>query len=103
MSTDFESYEFNTTVFVVKIWLEEFHGDNDRRWRGHITHVTSGKTQYIAGLLDIVSFIIPYLMKMQARVNWLWRVTVFIPPWKKRSRLEEPRQISDENKHRSTS
>jgi hypothetical protein len=103
MPTNFESYELNTTVFVVKIWLEEFHGDNDRKWRGYITHVTSGKKQYIDGFLEIVSFIIPYLLKMRAKVNWLWRVAKFILPRKRRNKLQQSKQLSDENKHRSTS
>lgn len=74
MTTDHESYEFNTHVFVVKIWLEEFHHEGKGTWRGYITHVSSGNRKYIDGFLDVISFIIPYLVDMKAKISWMWKV-----------------------------
>ena len=49
-----DSFESVTHSFVVRIWLEE---DDRATWRGHITHVHSGKRQYVERLGDIVDFI----------------------------------------------
>jgi hypothetical protein len=49
-----DSFESVTHSFVVRIWLEE---DDRASWRGHITHVHSGKRQYVERLGDIVDFI----------------------------------------------
>ena len=56
---DKELYEFNTHAFVIKIWLED-----DWRWRGHITHVPSGKRSHIQALEEIDNFIFPFLARM---------------------------------------
>lgn len=102
MPTNFESYEFNTTLFVVKIWLEEIHDDHKGKWRGYITHVTSGERQYIEGLLGILFFIIPYLIKMRAKISWFWRIGDFIIHQKK-SKLKHSESLSEEESYRSTS
>lgn len=103
MPKKFEAYEFNTHVFVVKIWLEEFHNDDQGVWRGHITHVPSGERQYIDGFLDLISFIIPYLTKMKARINWLWRFGELIKHQQRRNKLNHSRPLSEETEHRSDS
>jgi|GEM_PF-2077907 hypothetical protein len=101
MPTDLESYEFNTHVFVVKIWLEELQSEHKGIWRGYITHVTSGERRYINGFLDVVSFIIPYLIKMRAKINWFWRFGEFIRRKKKRNNLNDSEQLSKENDYRA--
>jgi hypothetical protein len=51
--------------FIVKIWLEETAEEADRAlWRGHITHIPSGKRRYLQTLDQIAAFIIPYLERI---------------------------------------
>jgi hypothetical protein len=58
-------YESTTHPFIVKIWLEELAQEaGHATWRGHITHVPSGKRRYIQDLGDIIAFITPYLRQM---------------------------------------
>jgi hypothetical protein len=75
-------YESNTHSFIVKIWLEETVEEDGRAtWRGHITHVLSGKRRYLKELDEITAFIRPYLEQaggvdfgLQWRIgNWLAR------------------------------
>jgi hypothetical protein len=69
--------ESTTHSFVVKIWLEE-EGDAvaPARWRGHITHVPSGRRRYLSALSDIAAFIAPYLRHIGAWTGrsrrWRW-------------------------------
>lgn len=54
--------EPDTESFVVKVWLEETVEEAGRaKWRGHVTHVTSGERRYLESLSGIVDFIMPYL------------------------------------------
>ena len=58
-------YETNTHPFIVKVWIEETAEETGRVvWRGHITHVPSGKQRYIQNLDDITAFIASYLQAM---------------------------------------
>jgi hypothetical protein len=51
--------------FIVKIWLEETAEEAGIAvWRGHVTHVPSGKRRYIKELADVRAFIAPYLQRM---------------------------------------
>jgi hypothetical protein len=51
--------------FIIRIWLEETAEEAGRAtWRGHVTHVSSGKRQYIEDLHRIPAFIGPYLEAM---------------------------------------
>ena len=67
----------NTHSFIIRIWLEDERGQ--KAWRGHITHVPSGKRRYMKEFDDILAFIIPYtgsndsnLSALLLRVNqWL--------------------------------
>lgn len=60
-----ESPDANTHSFVVKLWLEETAAEAGRvRWRGHVTHVGSGKRLYFQRLEEIVDFMTPYLEMM---------------------------------------
>ena len=86
MSNDLEIYEFNTHVFVVKIWLEEDSTSSGKsKWRGHITYVPTGQRRYIEDFFDIICFIIPYLEKMSAHVGWLWRSIITLKLGKRRN------------------
>lgn len=60
-----EPLEANTHSFVVKVWLEETAQEAGRvRWRGHATHVGSGKRLYFERLEEVVDFIASYLETM---------------------------------------
>ena len=68
-------FEANTHPFIVKIWLEETAKEAGRAtWRGHITHVPSGRRRYLKGLDDITAFIVPYLSQMGVKLGIRWRI-----------------------------
>jgi hypothetical protein len=53
-----DSIETTSHPFIVRIWLEEpAEGARRARWRGHITHVPSGKRLYFQDLDVILRFI----------------------------------------------
>ena len=59
---DIASLEATSQPFFVRIWLEEgANGAHPATWRGHITHVPSGKRRYLKDLDEIARFIKPYL------------------------------------------
>ena len=61
--------EDHTHSFIIKIWLEESVEETGRAiWRGRITHVPSGKRQYIQHLDEIGAFIAPYVEAMGVRL-----------------------------------
>ena len=56
------SIESHTASFIVKIWLEEEPDEEQAGlWRGHITHVESGRRRYLRSLAEIPESIMPYL------------------------------------------
>jgi hypothetical protein len=62
--------EFSTNSFIVKIWLEETaHESSKPIWRGHITHVPSGKRNYFQDLNGINAFVVPFLERLGVRLN----------------------------------
>jgi hypothetical protein len=75
-------FEANTHPFIVKIWLEETVEEAGRAtWRGHITHVPSGKRHYLTDLDDVTAYIAHYLEEMGVKLSplrqarrWLKRV-----------------------------
>jgi hypothetical protein len=70
-----DSLEVTNHPFVVRIWLEETAEEAGRAtWRGHITHVPSGKRRYLRDLDDIIAFIAPYLEEMGVQFDLWWRV-----------------------------
>lgn len=74
-----DEIEPGTHAFVVKIWREE--GDRARpggSWRGHITHVASGRRCYVTGLGQLDRFIAQYLEAMQVRLPLRWRIRQWI-------------------------
>jgi hypothetical protein len=59
-----DQVESNTHSFIVKVWLEEVHERQGQAiWRGHITHVPSGKRRYFEDLTTVNNFIHHYLQK----------------------------------------
>lgn len=63
-------HEPDTQSFVVKVWLEETVEETGRaKWRGHVTHVTSGERRYLESLSGIVDFIKPYLERWGVRFD----------------------------------
>ncbi|MEZ4727610.1 MAG: hypothetical protein R3E79_10805 [Caldilineaceae bacterium] len=65
-----DSYEHNTCSFIVKIWLEETEeGMEQPPWRGHITHVYSGRRCYVEDFDVITDFIAQYLTEMKTKIK----------------------------------
>lgn len=63
-------FELNTHPFIVKVWLEETAEEaGQATWRGHITHVPSGRRRYLKDLNEIRAFIAPYLEEMGVWMN----------------------------------
>jgi len=60
--------EIRTHHFIVKVWIEETAEEAGQAvWRGHITHVPSGRRRYLRDFGDIIAFIEPYLEAMGVR------------------------------------
>jgi len=75
-------YEANTHPFIIKIWLEETAEEaGQATWRGHITHVPSGKRCYMQDLDDITVFIVPFLEKMGVEFGTSWRIRQCLKRW----------------------
>jgi hypothetical protein len=65
-----EQPESNTCSFIIKIWLEEITGETGHTvWRGHVTHVPSGKRHYIQDLNAILLFMQPYLEQIGVKAG----------------------------------
>jgi hypothetical protein len=76
------SFEATTHPFTVKIWLEETAEEAGRAtWRGHITHVPSGKRRYFEDLDDVVAFIEPYLEGMGVEIDLCRRIRQQLKRW----------------------
>lgn len=56
-----DAHETRTHAFVIRMWSERTEEEDVITWRGHITHVLSGKRRYIQELSTIGDFITPYL------------------------------------------
>ena len=83
---DMASLEATSHPFLVRIWLEE--GGNDGHpatWRGHITHVPSGRRRYLEDLDDIAAFVMPYLKEMGVQFRPGLRVTRWLKLCKQHS------------------
>lgn len=71
--------EPDTQSFVVKVWLEETVEEEGRaKWRGHVTHVTSGERRYLESLSGIAAFIRPYLERWGVRFGLSRRLRLFV-------------------------
>jgi hypothetical protein len=74
-----DHFEHQTHSFIVRIWLEETAEETGRiTWRGHITHVPSGKRHYLKNLEDSLTFIAPYLEEMGVKLGLGWRVRFWL-------------------------
>ncbi len=70
-----DSLEPGAQSFIVKVWVEDSAVAGGRGvWRGHITHVLSGKRRYIKKLDEIPGFIAPHLEEMGAKLGMRWRL-----------------------------
>ena len=84
--------EFSTHSFIVKIWLEETPEESSHPiWRGHITHVPSGKRHYFKSLGGILSFIVPYLKSIGIRFGLTWRLREQLNEWKLYQKNRDPK------------
>jgi hypothetical protein len=74
--------EFTTHSFIVKIWLEETPEEsNGPFWRGHITHVLSGKRNYFQDLHGINTFVAPFLEGLGVRLSPIWQLRDRLRRW----------------------
>jgi hypothetical protein len=65
-----ELYERNTCSFIVKVWVEDSDKETKQFfWRGHITHVITGRRQYFEDITTMGNFVTHYLKEMGATVN----------------------------------
>lgn len=68
------SIEPNAHSFIIKVWLEQTAAEaGSAQWRGHITHVPSGKRRYLKDLFDVCVFLVPYLEEMGVHLGFLWK------------------------------
>ncbi len=66
-------YESAIQSFIVKIWLEGMAEETGHVvWRGHITHVPSGRRRYLTQLDGILLFIAPYLESLGVELDTCW-------------------------------
>jgi hypothetical protein len=69
-----DEIESESQSFIVKVWVEERAvGESRGVWRGHITHVSSGKRRYLKNLGEIGDVIAPYLEAMGVQLGMRWR------------------------------
>lgn len=65
--------------FIVKVWREETVEEaGQARWRGHITHVQTGRRRYLQSLSGILAFIMPYLERMGIRFSIVRRLQMWL-------------------------
>jgi hypothetical protein len=70
-----EPLESTSQSFIVKVWVEDSaEAGGHGVWHGHITHVPSGKRQYIDDLGKIEDFIAPHLEEMGVKLSIRWRL-----------------------------
>jgi hypothetical protein len=70
-----EPLEPEAQSFIVRVWVEERAEEAGRGvWRGHITHVSSGKRRYLKNLDEIGDFIAPHLEAMGMKLGMRWRM-----------------------------
>ena len=64
------TFEANTHVFIVRIWLERREIANViPEWRGVVEHVPSGERCYLRDLQEIAACIMPYLKAMGVKFD----------------------------------
>jgi hypothetical protein len=71
--------ETDTESFVVKVWLEETVEESGQaKWRGHVTHVSSGNRRYVESLSGIAAFIRPYLERWGVKFGIFQRLLLVL-------------------------
>jgi hypothetical protein len=76
--------ESNTQSFIVKVWIEEtIEESGEAKWRGHVTHVQSGKRQYLQNLDGVAAFIAPYLKNMGVNLSKLQQTRRWLHRWRR--------------------
>lgn len=93
MSFESDSYESNTHVLMVKIWLEESQTEGKAKWRGHVTDLTSGERRYVEDLFDIIHIIIPYLVRMGVKISRFWQLESWLKRKRNTSGFNYPKNI----------
>jgi hypothetical protein len=68
-----------THSFIIRIWRE---ADREFAWRGHITHVPSGKKQYFDDMEGISTFILSYLEMIDVKLSMYQRLKQWLKRWK---------------------
>lgn len=70
-----DEIESEVQSFIVRVWVEECAEEGSRGiWRGHITHVFTGRRLYLKNLDEIGDFIIPHLEAMGVNPGIRWRM-----------------------------
>jgi hypothetical protein len=65
--------------FIVRVWLEETLAEGGKaKWRGHITHVLTGRRRYLQNLSSIPAFMMPYLKQMGVRFGPVARLRLWL-------------------------
>lgn len=78
------SFQDNTHVFIVRVWLEPRELAGARaEWRGVIEHMASGEVRYVHDLDDLVATIAPYLADLGVSLPLRWRFRQRIRRWKR--------------------
>ncbi|HJZ80830.1 MAG TPA: hypothetical protein VKD91_10810, partial [Pyrinomonadaceae bacterium] len=55
---------------IIRFWVDESSEENaPARWRGQITHVSSGKMVYLQSFGEISNFILPFLEALGVKVE----------------------------------
>jgi len=74
-----EISEESDHAFVIRIWKEkrEIQGALPT-WRGVIEHVPTGKRRYLQDLIQIITFLTPYLEEMNLKIDLFWRWVIWM-------------------------
>jgi len=69
----------NTHSFVVRIWPKQVeNAEYDASWRGSITHVETGERLYLEGLLEVPTFIAPFILEAGGTLDWRSRLLLWV-------------------------
>ncbi len=56
--------------FVIRIWFEQTAEEAGQvQWRGQITHIPGEERRYVTNLVDVITFIAPFLSEMGVRLG----------------------------------
>ena len=67
--------------FVIKIWAKRVDdATRDASWRGTITHVESGKRQYLESLVEVPRVLAPYVVEAGGTLDLRTRLCLWMVP-----------------------